>query len=220
MRRISLLSPRWPVVLKTITEDGLRQLENMHGVILVPNSVNVWSLHPFALMPTPFWVTNNKHGWWANCAWCSLGIGAVLSDHVTITTSDGAEGRELKFSIEDGRPSRSDLVLHFPYPPARWWDNPYCPCGNILFFSSEADVDSWCERHGQPKGSIMRIETGIKLASLWFGDYASPKWRRKSADQAKEIFDELRLNSSFWNTGRFADSEVASWYQNSKGVRS
>jgi hypothetical protein len=36
------------------TEDGLRQLEQMHGVILVPNSTKVWSLHPFALMPTAF----------------------------------------------------------------------------------------------------------------------------------------------------------------------
>jgi hypothetical protein len=50
------------------TEKGLLQLEKMHGVILVPNSVNVWSLHPFAMMPTPFWVRNNKRGWWANCA--------------------------------------------------------------------------------------------------------------------------------------------------------
>jgi hypothetical protein len=132
-----------------------------------------------------------------------LGIGAALGEDVTITTSDGAEREELRFKIEDRRSSRSDLIVHFPYPPVRWWDNPYCPCGNILFFSSEATVDSWCERHGQPKGSIMRIETGIKLASLWFGDYASPKWRRKSADEAKEIFDELRLDSSFWNTGTF-----------------
>jgi alkylmercury lyase-like protein len=185
------------------TEDGLRQLEKMHGVILVPNSVNVWSLHPFSLMPTAFWVTNNKHGWWANCAWCSLGIGAALGENVTITTSDGAEATEITFRVKDGQLSRSDLMLHFPYPPARWWDNPYCPCGNILFFSSEPKVDDWCERHRYPKGAILDIEKSVKLANLWFGDYASPEWRRKSPAQAKAIFDELRLDSSFWNTEAF-----------------
>jgi hypothetical protein len=163
----------------------------------------VWSLHPFALMPTAFWVTANKRGWWANCAWCSLAIGVAVREDVTITTSDGAEGKELQFRIESGRSSRSDLKLHFPYPPSRWWDNPYSPCGNILFFSSETDVDEWCERHGRPRGAILNIETGIRLAALWFGDYASPDWRRKSPSQAKAIFDELSLDPSFWNIGTF-----------------
>jgi hypothetical protein len=185
------------------TEDGLRQLEQMHGVILVPNSTKVWSLHPFALMPSAFWVTVNQRGWWANCAWCSLAIGAALRQDVTITTSDGAEGKELQFNVESGRPSRSDLMLHFPYPPAKWWDNPYSPCGNILFFSSEANIDAWCERHGHPRGAILDIETGIKLAKLWFGDYASLEWQRKPPIQAKAIFDELRLDPSFWSIGTF-----------------
>jgi hypothetical protein len=61
---------------------------------------------------------------------------------VTVSTSDGAEGQPLEFRIESGRASRPDLLMHFPYPPARWWDNPYCPCGNILFFSSEAAIDA------------------------------------------------------------------------------
>jgi hypothetical protein len=94
-------------------------------------------------------------------------------------------------------------MLHFPYPPAKWWDNPYSPCGNILFFSSEANIDVWCERHGHPRGAILDIETGIKLAKLWFGDYASLEWQRKPPIQAKAIFDELRLDPSFWSIGTF-----------------
>jgi hypothetical protein len=50
------------------TDSGLRELEAMHGVNLIPNSTNIWILHPFALFPSAFWVTSDERGWWANCA--------------------------------------------------------------------------------------------------------------------------------------------------------
>jgi hypothetical protein len=34
------------------TEALLKTLDQMHGVILVPNLSHIWSLHPFALNPT------------------------------------------------------------------------------------------------------------------------------------------------------------------------
>jgi len=179
-------------------EAALRRLEAMHGLILVPGSTQVWSLHPFALMPTAFWVRSEGGGWWANCAWCSLGIAAAVGAGVTISTSAGAEGLALRFTVEGGAPSQRDLLMHFPEGPARWWDNPYCPCGNILFFTSAAEIDAWCVRHGRPRGAVLDIETGIKLAGLWFGDYASPGWRRKTPQQGEAIFRELGLDSTFW----------------------
>jgi hypothetical protein len=181
------------------TEDGLRELARMHGVILVPNSLEVWSLHPFALMPTRFWVSAKQGGWWANCAWCSLAIGAALHTEVRISTGDGAEDQPLEFLVHQGCASRPDVLMHFPYPPARWWDNPYCPCGNILFFSSPQKIDSWCAHHGHPRGAVLGIETGIALAEEWFEDYASPQWRRKSPQQARSIFEKLNLDPQFWN---------------------
>jgi len=127
--------------LAKLTEDRalsiLKKLESIHGVILVPNSSRIWSIHPFALNPTSFWVStaDATRGWWANCAWCALGIGAAIQQDLTITTSDGGEGDLLKFSVVAGRPSRIDLLMNFPYPPERWWDNSFAPCANILFFS-------------------------------------------------------------------------------------
>jgi hypothetical protein len=176
----------------------LKQLEKMHGVILIPNSLRIWSLHPFALNPTNFWVSAGSVGWWANCAWCSLGIWAVLKRDVTISTSDGAEGKDLEFAIMSGRSVRTDLLMHFPYPPAQWWDNPFAPCANILFFSSEAQIDAWCSRHGHPRGSVLPIDIGLRLSDLWFGDYASPNWVRKTPERAAEIFAELGLDPMFW----------------------
>jgi hypothetical protein len=181
-----------------VTEQALKELAEIHGVILVPNSLKVWSLHPFALIPTSFWVSSVQGGWWANCAWCALAIGAALKAGVNISASHGAEAERLEFRIDRGVASRDDLLLHFPYPPEKWWENPYCPCGNILFFTSESGIDEWCARHGHPKGSILDIKTGIRLAELWFGDYASADWHRKTPAQAAEIFSELRLDASFW----------------------
>ena len=175
----------------------------MHGFILVPNSLVLWSLHPFSLLPTRFWVSGRRGGWWANCAWCSLGIGAALQEDVTVSTSDGAEEKPLEFRVESGLASRPDLVMHFPYPPSRWWDNPYCPCGNILFFSTERAIHAWCLRHGQPRGSVLEISTGIALANRWFGDYASPDWRRKTPDEARSTFEDLNLDRRFWDVAGF-----------------
>jgi len=96
--------------LARCTEDEtarrLRLLDQMHGVVLAPNSLNVWSLHPFAFTPTRFWVTTDQGGWWANCAWCALGIGAALHQDVTISTGDGAERESLEFRVEAGRSTR------------------------------------------------------------------------------------------------------------------
>jgi hypothetical protein len=200
------------------TEAALRKLEQIHGVILVPNSLQIWSVHPFALNPTNFWVRVAQpllaarspfdrspepkapatSGWWANCAWCSLGIGAVVKQDVTITTSDAAEGDALQLTVERGKASRTDLLMNFPYPPQHWWDNPFAPCANILFFSSQTRIDSWRGRHGHPQGSALDIDIAIRLAELWFGDYASPDWVRKTAERANQIFGELGLDPSFW----------------------
>jgi hypothetical protein len=179
-------------------EESLLRLAEMHGVILEPGSVRIWSLHPFALMPTAFWVSAGGRGWWANCAWCSLAIGAALREHITVTTRDGAEGEALVFDVRAGESTRPELLMHFPYPPGRWWDNPYCPCGNILFFTSESKVNEWCARHGRPKGALLDMRKATALGERWFGDYASPDWKRKTAGQAMAIFAELKLEPEFW----------------------
>lgn len=180
------------------TEALLRKLAKMHGVILAPNSLRICSIHAFALNPTTFWVRIRTGGWWANCAWCALAIGAALQQDVNITTSDGGEGDAPEVKIERGRVDRAELLMNFPYPPERWWDNPLAPCVNILFFSSQTRIESWRARHGHPQGSALPIDTAIRLAELWFGDYASPDWVRKTLDRANEIFTELGLDRSFW----------------------
>jgi hypothetical protein len=42
------------------------------------------------------------------------------------------------------------------------------------------------------------MHAGMQLAQRWFGDYASPDWRRKTPADAAAIFRELNLDPSFW----------------------
>jgi len=176
----------------------LAHLADIRGVILKPNTTDVWAIHPFTLMPTPTWVETTQRGWWANCAWCALGIGAALREDIRIVSRLGAERETTEFVVRGGRANEQQLVLHFPFPPSEWWNNPYNPCGAILFFSSHHEIDGWCARHGLPKGEAIDIAAGIGLARAWFGDYLEPTWRRKSPDEARQVFRSLGLTSTFW----------------------
>lgn len=179
-------------------ESALRRLSAIRGVILKPGSSDVWAIHPFTLMPTPTWVTSGGRGWWANCAWCALGIGAALNQDIRIFTRSGAQDTELCFEVQNGASTDPQLLIHFPFKPSEWWSNPYNPCGCILFFSSHGEIDQWCKRHNLLKGEVIDIGTGIALAERWFGDYLEPSWARKTPDQARELFDSLGLTSAFW----------------------
>ncbi len=182
-------------------ETSLTDLSESHGIVLKPNSFDVWAIHPFSLMPTPTWVTAGELSWWANCAWCSLGIGAALGRDIRVSTRLGAHDEQLNFEIRDGRCTTDDLLIHFPFPPTEWWKNPYNPCGYILFFDTESRIDAWCARHQLPKGEAISVGTAISLASAWFGDYLDSSWKRKSSDQVKELFGALGLTGRFWDIG-------------------
>jgi hypothetical protein len=45
---------------------------------------------------------------------------------------------------------------------------------------------------------VVKVTTVAELAELWFGDYASPDWRRKTAAEAGAIFRRLGLDPVFW----------------------
>src|SRR3954451_18554010 len=81
---------------------GLYGLQEYHGVVLHPNEPKVWVIHPFSLAPTNFLVKSAKGVWWGNCAWCSLGIAALLKEDVTITTRIGAYDQQVVIHITEG----------------------------------------------------------------------------------------------------------------------
>lgn len=175
----------------------LKELQEIHGVVLHPNAPKVWVIHPFSLAPTNFFLQSARQKWWSNCAWCSLGAAALINEDLTIQSTLGSEDELLKISVNDGK-IEDDLVAHFPIPMKNAWDNVIYTCSTMLFFRNEQQVDEWCTQHQIPKGDVQPIGKIWRFARKWYGNHLNPEWKKWTIEEAKSIFDEFELTHPVW----------------------
>jgi hypothetical protein len=64
----------------------------------------------------------------------------------------------------------------------------------MLLFRSEEHV----ERSGKARGAFMTPDQMWRLADTWYRDRDDPAWRRRSADEAENVFAEIGLGGEFW----------------------
>lgn len=187
--------------------EALYALQEYHGVVLHPNEPKIWVIHPFSLAPTNFLVQTSRRSWWGNCAWCSLGVAALLKEDLSILTSYGAHGEPLIISIKDGEIQDKDLVVHFPIPMKQAWDNVIYTCSNMLVFKNRAEVERWSIQHQIPVGDIQPISTIWEFSKKWYGNHLDPNWRKWTVQEAKDIFQSFGLTHEVWQLeatkGRF-----------------
>ncbi len=179
--------------------DGLKNLQDYHGVVLHPNEIKVWVIHPFSLAPTNFYVQSEKGEWWGNCAWCSLGIAALLNEDVRITTTIGAETKQVAISIIDGEIQEKNYFVHFPIPMKNAWDNVLYTCSNMLVFEYEYEVDHWTKKHNINKGDIQPIDKVWQFSKKWYGNHLNPDWTKWTIEEAKALFAEFDLTDRIWD---------------------
>lgn len=177
---------------------GKERLADARGLVLRPDGL-VWIAHPFSLAPTLFWVTVGDRAWWGTCAWCALGIAALVGGDVEIRTRLGGESDNITLRVRHGTVEPSDLVVHLAVPAALWWMNVQYTCATILCFHTESDVEAWCERHGIAKGAVLPVETAWRLAQGWYGSYLDTPWQRKTKAEAHALFNRLGLHGPFWD---------------------
>ncbi len=105
-------------------EESLRRLAAGRVLILAPNSTNVWAANPFCAVPSDFRVSALGSTYWGICIWDALGIAAALHTDATVTArcSDGCN-HEIVLEVRDGALVRSEGIVHFAVPAARWWEN-------------------------------------------------------------------------------------------------
>lgn len=178
---------------------ALKALADYHGVVLQPTTSEVWVIHPFSTAPTNFWVESRRGSWWGNCAWCSLGVAALLGEDVTITTTLGGESKQIKLNIVDGRLTNDRFFVHFPIPMAHAWDNVVFTCSNMLVFHSEEAVDNWCARHRMQKGDVQPIANVWNFAQSWYGRHLDEDWKKWTAVEAKALFAKFNLTGPTWD---------------------
>lgn len=189
------------------TAAALRSLADDHGVVLHPDSARIWVAHPFSLAPTGFLVRQAERSWWGNCAWCSLGIAALLGGAVTITTTLGLEDRQVTIHVGNDGIAERDLLVHFPVPMTNAWDNVLYTCSTMLVFDGDAAVADWCQRHGVAKGDMRPIDQVWRFAREWYGRHLDRDWRKWTADEARAMFARHGLDGPIWDLpasdGRF-----------------
>ena len=122
----------------------------------------------------------------------------LVKGEVKIHTRLNGEERPISLHINDRTLSTENYVVHFPIPAQRFWDNVIFTCANMLTFESEDAVDHWCKKYRVAKGEVKSIQEVWELAKVWYGNYLSPSWTRKSPERAREIFQQTGFTSDFW----------------------
>ena len=70
----------------------------------------------------------------------------------------------------------------------------------MLLFRSEEHVDHWSQQWKLPRGALLSLEQGWRLAQAWYGpDRREPTWRRKTIEETEALLGELELTTPFWN---------------------
>lgn len=98
--------------------DALTWLSD-HAEIVIDPSGDVVMAHPFSNVETPFKVTIGDRSWWANCAWDTFGILAVLDADGTIHASYAEDGAPARITIHAGVPAGTGVV-HLLLPAREW----------------------------------------------------------------------------------------------------
>jgi len=68
----------------------------------------------------------------------------------------------------------------------------------MTLLRSERDLQRHCQQSGLPRGEVVSLETVWQLSKVWYGDRMDPKYRGRSAEEAKAIFRAVGLKTEFW----------------------
>lgn len=103
---------------------ALQRLHDAHALVLKAGSGEILMANPFSAVSTDYrvYVGDNTH--YANCAWDSLGIPAMLCADARIEARHPLSGELVEYGVEQGKliGGRRKLV-HFAKPFRQWYDD-------------------------------------------------------------------------------------------------
>ena len=102
---------------------ALRRLHDAHALVLAAGD-ELLMAHPLSAVPTDYRVNVDGVDLYANCAWDSLGIPAMLHRDAVIKARHPLTGEGLRYSVKAGRlRGEGGLLVHFAHPFRQWYDD-------------------------------------------------------------------------------------------------
>jgi hypothetical protein len=179
--------------------EALRELHELHAIVLTRAGDGVRMAHPFSAWPMGFVLRGGDRLWWGGCAWDSFGIVAALREELEILTVCPGCGRELRYRASTTEaPEAPGLVVRLPRPAAEWWDDVVATCTHIRTFCSREHVAQWRERTGAAEGCVVELDPLWRLAQPWYGDRLDPDWEPHSREHNQALLEQCGLTGPFW----------------------
>lgn len=100
-----------------------QRLNEAHQFFLQPGGDAIRMASPLSAVPTPFSVSSRGRTYWANCAWDSLGIPALLHADARIAAHLALTGETVTYAVKDGELLADPFIVHFPLPFHRWYED-------------------------------------------------------------------------------------------------
>jgi len=184
---------------------GLRELHQVHAVVLAPEGDAIRMAHPFSAWPMNFVVSapEDDRLWWGGCAWDSFGIVAALGEPLEVLTHCPGCGAELRYAAGPQEPpDLPGLVVRIPRPAADWWEDVVETCSSIRAFCSHEHAERWIARSGSREGDVVDAERLWALALPWYGDRLDSDWAPRPVDRSQAILEDAGFAGPFWELPR------------------
>ncbi|MEZ4668408.1 MAG: organomercurial lyase [Anaerolineae bacterium] len=100
-----------------------QRLHDHHALYLQPGTATIRMANPLSAVKTDYRVYIRGHWLYANCAWDSLGIPAMLGDDALIEARLPLSSDIVRYEIVNRELIAPPAYVHFPLPFARWYDD-------------------------------------------------------------------------------------------------
>ena len=103
---------------------ALSRLHAAHVLVLRPGSGDILMAHPLSAVETDYRVETGGVMLYANCAWDSLGIPAMLKQDAQIIVRHPLSREQIQYAVKKGQlETDSEGCVHFARPFKRWYDD-------------------------------------------------------------------------------------------------
>lgn len=103
---------------------SLRRLHDVHVLFLRPGTDDILMASPLSARATNYRVSVGNRALYANCAWDSLGIPAMLHEDASISARHSLDGEVIAYDVQEGKlVCNPTACVHFAVPFRHWYDD-------------------------------------------------------------------------------------------------